>query len=161
MPSTIEQAVAALVVSQQAVTVATTLPAYIRAAGFPALCAEAVRAFEHALDKHPARAPDAIRALRAEYWADKLGGAHASCCCVACPACGGMRLADRAGVEEPARVEKKCSGWLLIVILMWRADVYSAGGKIRKVRRTKPLKSAVAARPVVDPYGPSTSAVSI
>ena len=133
MSTTIEKALQSLNKADQPLTVDNVLSAYLELAGFTksergAVSADAILAFEHALDKHPAppsprrtksgkliipcldslssqelggwaRWSYEVAKLRDEYWKDRL--ANGKC---RCRKCGGM-LSER--VEEVSVVQKK------------------------------------------------------
>lgn len=123
MLSNIEQAVANIVASEQEVVLVNVLDAYIRVAGFTHWSADAIVAFEHALDKYPdsAEKVDSVLAkliteLRQSYWYQMLGvpkggEAHYS----SCPCCGIMKLmqqtvGDHGDAEEAMQLAGQLPG---------------------------------------------------
>lgn len=80
MHNNIEQAVLDVVSAQQKVVLPNVISAYVRVAGFPEWCHDALVAFERALDKQPDSADKAdcisaklISDIRQSYWYNMLG----------------------------------------------------------------------------------------
>ncbi|CAL1713812.1 unnamed protein product [Somion occarium] len=165
MSTTIERALTSLVRAQQPITVVNVLSAYLQIAGFatePSAASEdAILAFEHALDKHPAPPPmrttrngkivpssnvpatgrrkysaDVAR-LREEYWKDKLGkSAKLKCTCADCG--GFVGYVENGHVVDDHSSQKK---------------------RVVKKRKTKKrvVKRVHESETTWDPYAPSTS----
>ncbi|KAK7676470.1 hypothetical protein QCA50_020544 [Cerrena zonata] len=159
MCTTIEKALQSLLKAEQPLTVANVLSAYLEIAGFTTtnpdtVSEDAIMAFEHALDKHPAPPPPRktksgkliprketqrwsfeVAKLRDEYWIDRLG--VKSCAKCKCRKCG-RYIGSTPAIEEAPTQKKRV--------------VNKRGTKKRIVKRKAEIKS------VWDPYAPSTSA---
>lgn len=125
MCTTIEKALQSLIKADQPLTVVNVLSAYLELAGFAVtdrntVSADAIVAFEHALDKHPAPPPPRktksgkliptketprwsceVAKLRDEYWKDRSGK---KC---KCRKCGGVIDDDTPAINEAPTPRKR------------------------------------------------------
>jgi hypothetical protein len=100
MLTNIEQAVASLLASNEAITISNVFTAYMNIAGIWELDTDSVVAtFERAMDKHAPR-PTVVQSpmivkLRNQYWYTKLGGCgDCGVTCQQCGRCGGMKFSQ-------------------------------------------------------------------
>jgi hypothetical protein len=176
MHSNIEQAVAHVVALEQEIILSNVLNAYVRVAGFSDWSADALIAFERALDKHPDSADkvDSISAsliaeLRQSYWYQMLGGVEGGeTKCSSCPGCGIMMLmqqmaCDHVHVEEAMRLAEQAPGKPSCVVSMTLRSFTPLSTVKAKKSKTRRAKNRRLARKAIafDPYGPSTSASSM
>ncbi|KAF9465787.1 hypothetical protein BDZ94DRAFT_1253169 [Collybia nuda] len=157
MYSNIEQAVADVVALRQEVILSNVLTAYIRVAGFSDWSADALIAFERALDKHPDSGErlefvsvELVAELRQSYWYQMLGGVEGGeAKCSSCPCCGIMALVDQM-VGSHRYAEE-------ITQITEYAPVKPKKPKTGRTKKRRLMRKAIA----FDPYGPSTSASSM
>ena len=121
MPTALSLALSTLSDSAAPPTLSTILPHYIRFAGYPPtalpkqsgaplsaaaqimspIAVAALRAFEHALDKHPASS-SLVRDLRRAYWRLRLGADIVPCRC-----CDAAMAAMVAGDAPPVKLARE------------------------------------------------------
>lgn len=182
MLTTLEQAISALHISKQPITVRNAIAAYFNVAGFNGsdVCVEdAVVAFEHALDKHPLPpacaslacrrqfVPEVDR-LRKEYWTERSGCFHCVCGKCGCPVVP-KELAARTeeltqGRIPPAKrpAARKRTFGLCLSFFAPTVTFVRIAGNVKKRKTPRPCVSNSSdseSSPSSDPYGPSTSAV--
>ncbi|KDQ51546.1 hypothetical protein JAAARDRAFT_40996 [Jaapia argillacea MUCL 33604] len=180
MRTNIERVISSLLQNGKPITLSTTFPAYMSMAGFgTTLCAEALVAFEHAMDKHPAKTNAAravyaeeIRQLKKEYFLDKLGcsDGYDGEMLVAClgsdrpgdvPYAGGYGYGGLSMSKEEFMRHTGLSeeDWEEITVSE-ESRPPSAKKRFRKTKKTKrrrPKSIDSSSSSDCDPYGPSTS----
>lgn len=178
MRTNIERAINDLILSNKDITLENALPAYIVEAGFEKMSADALIAFEHALDKYPTRRDksravfvNGISRITTEYWSNKSAVLD-DIGCTYCDACARRLLYFRAEAkghcygrpegeeeEEKKKAPKRRCRSLCTTVLMGVIDVDDPLVKSRKGRRVHAERDAVTVR--FDPYAPSTSTVML
>lgn len=124
MHTNIEHAIDDLILSNKDITLANTLPAYLRVAGFK-MSPDALIAFEHALDKYPTHTGGSravfvkgISGVSTEYWSSEYKALAIPCPCCDTHACQIFNLRVQAeahmcrlgppeGVEKKGKVAKR------------------------------------------------------
>lgn len=176
MRTNIERAINELILSSQDVTLANTLPAYLREAGFKKMSPDALTAFEHALEKHPTRTDESravfvqgISSIIAEYWGSAyiaLGDSPCGHCTT--PTCRRFNFRTEANLkgyghahpEEAKRQTPERREFLWYDDPEGFIDIGDLVVKSKKKgRRVRTKGNVVNAR--FDPSAPTTSAVML